>query len=667
MGVLAAVIPSGYMDSIQESAFDLAYLDDTSQSEAEGLFHDVGAPISESDAFKVWGKSFAEGLTDCLKADFAFDWSKSPEDCVDALHPTFNMYNATNLDSWSSTVPLEVQEVGFLVVAKDPQKIEADTSYWDEVGKARFRFHETYSNSNKCDSLCEEFSPSNDVMFLNFWYGVFAMAGLSDGWTVAHAMAANPPTDPAQSTLISYLEATEAVPMDPSTSGLPVATKTFLRLYHFTLFLYTPDSPTLGEVPLKPGEYGSLQSYLLSEGKKFHEDNAATYGVPKRVSPLLQKVAANSILGWGEMPYWIDPISSAVFTFNFIGGASENILFKGGVPSAFMEEQMSSAFYHEGLGYVTQHYETFSGSTTYNHSCAWDPDCAAVGCFPTDTCAPLAAAGYDGLKIPGTYFGSGKGAPGFPVFENFVLTYYLVLTIKAAGRVVVPAKYKGPNAKEDEWAYDGMFAMSVFKAAFWTRRLENCNYPEGRLTESGMKDSPGIDCNFVEDLSPLAPYFGLPLYWNPMLRDAPPQGWDSSMNAEGGPKQVSWKTHVSRKTCEGNKFCSDSNPSTGSPSYSALLQYGYEPNLGAAVDLVLSAGLGWKLTVTGMFHPDLGPGIKFFPFFWIYDYLHLPAAIHMDLSKIQAIPQALNGLHILLLGQCMVSLVGGVACCFCGV
>jgi hypothetical protein len=666
MGLLAAVIPSSMMASIQESAFDLAYIDDTSQAEAEGLFADAGAPIAESDAFKAWGKSITEGFSDCLKADFAFDWSKSPEDCVDGLSPAFSLYNATNLDFWSNSAPLEVQEVGFLRVARDIQKIEQDSSYWDETGKARFRQFSIYTNSKKCDTTCEEFSPLNDVMFLNFWHGVFAMAGLVDGWTVAHAMAKSPPTGTSQPTLQAYLTATEAVPMDPSTTGLPVATKTFLHLYHFTLFLYTPDSPKLGDIDLNPGEYGSLHSYLLSEGKMFHEGYAGTYGVPKRVSPMLQKVTADGVLGWGEVPYYIDPISSAVFTFNFVAGAAKYQAAAGAVPSAFMEVQMSSAFYHEGLGYVTQHYETAAGPT-YNHSCAWDPDCGAP-CFPTETCTPLAAAGYDGGKIPGTYFGSPKGAPGFPAFDNFILTYYLVISMTNAGRIAVPAKYKGPAAEDDDaWAYEGLFAMTLFKASGWTRRLENCNYPDGSLTESGSKDSPGIDCNFVMDSSPLAPFFGLPLYWNPMLREAPPEGWDSAItNAEGGPNQVPIQVHVLRKTCEGNNFCTDALAASGSPAYRAVLQYGYEPNLGALVDVSFTGALGWKLTITGMFHPDLA-GIKMFPFFWFWNSLHLPAAILMDLSKLQGVPAALNGFYIFLLGQCMISLIGGVACCFCGV
>merc|ERR1711990_613035 len=115
------------MHSIQESAFDLAYIDDTSQTEAEGLFADAGAPLAESDAYKAWGKAFSDGFDDCMKADFAFDWGKRPEDCVDGLHPTFSMYNVTNTEQWASGGLLEIQEVGMLTTLRDTQNIEPDT------------------------------------------------------------------------------------------------------------------------------------------------------------------------------------------------------------------------------------------------------------------------------------------------------------------------------------------------------------------------------------------------------------------------------------------------------------------------------------------------------------------------------------------------------------
>jgi hypothetical protein len=328
-----------------------------------------------------------------------------------------------------------------------------------------------------------------------------------------------------------------------------------------------------------------------------------------------------------------------------------------------MEEQMSSAYYHEGLAYVTQHHETFSGPTTYNHSCAWDPDCLP-GCYATETCNPLAAAGYDGGKVPGTYFGSPKGLPGLPEFPNFIMNFYLILTMKTSGRAVIPVQYKGPSTPEGAWDFEGLFAHSTFKAAGWTRRLENCNYKDGRMVGEA-KDSRGIDCDYVKDTSPLTPYFGLPLFWAVMVRDFAPVGWDPALvNADDGASFV-MQDQISIAACTGNPFCTTNMQISGDPSYTTLLHYGYEPNLGALVDVVLTIGVSWKLTVTP-FYGALA-GFKHVPLTWIYNYLHLPAAINMDLSKLQGIPAALNGFYIFLLAQCMISLVGGVTCCFCGV
>jgi hypothetical protein len=666
MGILAAMIPPGMMHSIQESAFDLAYIDDTTQTEAEGLFADVGAPIAESDAFKAWGKTFADGLNDCLKADFAFDWAKTPEDCVDGLHPTFTMYNFTNTDIWSAAVPLDTQEVGSLVVLKDSQKVEVDAKYWDEAGKARFRITDTYSNSPKCDSQCEEFSPLNSILAVNVWYAVFTMIGMGDGWSIAHAVAAAPPPGTASASIDAYLKATDAVPVDIH-SALPVETRNFVRMYDFTLFLATPDSPTLGAIEIGNSEsYASVKQLLIDTGAEYLKSMAGLYGVPPNVVPLLQRISADAVLGWGAAPYWLDPISSAVFTYNFVAGASEKSSTFGAAPSAFVEEQMSSAFYHEGLGYVSQHYEGFLATTTNNHSCAWDPDCPAL-CYPTETCVPLAAAGYDGLKIPGTYFGSPKGTPGLPSFPNWILTYYLGLTIMGAGRLAVPVKYKDPSAEEDSWVFEGLFAMAVFKASGWTRRIENCNYPDGRPV-GGAKDSPGIDCNWVKDSSTLFPFFGFPLYWHLMINRPVHAGWDpATTNAEDGANSFTMEQRVRLLPCTGNKFCSDGYETSRADTYGGhgVLHYAYEPNLGAVVDFAFTGGLSWKLTVTSM-HGDLA-GFQMMPLFWFCNYLHLPSAINMDLSKLQGIPAALNGFHIFLLVQCMLSLVGGISCCFCGI
>merc|ERR1712224_293627 len=121
--------------------------------------------------------------------------------------------------------------------------------------------------------------------------------------------------------------------------------------------------------------------------------------------------------------------------------------------------------------------------------------------------------------------------------------------------------------------------------------------------------------------------------------------------------------HVTLLSCKHNTYCTDDYPTSRASAYKAVLDYGYEPNLGALVDVAFTGGLSWKLTITGM-HPDL-KGVRQMPLFWFCNYLHLPGAINMDLAKMQVIPAALNGFYIFLISQCMVSLIGGITCCFC--
>lgn len=669
MGGIAAVTPGGLLVSLQENLFDLAYIDDTTQTESAGLLALGGAPLAESASFKIWGGTLKDGFDACMEELFPFDWGKSPEDCVDGLHPTFMMFNVSNPDTWGNGNLLEVQEVGPFVALKDTQKVEADEAYWDQTGKARFRIKDTYTNSRKCDQVCDEFATSNTLLTLNIWYGLYGMLGMADGWQVAHAVAALDNTNfPA--TLKAYLDSTAEIPMDPH-SALPLPTKVAARMVDFTTFLATPDAPKLGTIDLKQNlgtsEYASLRSFLWDLGGTLLQNEAPKFGVPARVTPILIKTNPAAVLGWGEIPAFVDPISSAAFTFNFVSGASGYETLWGAVPEAYIEEKMSSAFYHEGLGYVTQHYEMFGQPSTNNQSCAWDPDCAP-GCYPTDNCKPLAAAGYDGGKIPGMYFGSPKGTPitAFPQFENFVPTFYLVVSMKSLGHIVLPAKYKGPDAPEDVWHFQGFIKHSAFKAATFTRRVENCG---GAVTlESGAKDSPGIDCGFVKDTSPLMPYFGLPVYWIVAIRDFSAPGWEPDVvNANDG-NSITIQTQVKKGSCAGNKFCTDAFFDAKGPAFTNFLHYGYEPHLGALIDVSLCGGLAWKFTPSPR-HADLhtAQGYNLMPLFWVWNYLHLPGAVNMVLSQLQGVPAAFNGLYIFLITQCAVSLIGGFACCFCGV
>lgn len=668
VGVLSAVVPPSMVASLQEGLFDLAYIDDTSQSEAEGLLADGGLPIAESDAFKAWGKSMADGFDDCMKEDFPFDWAKSPEDCVDGLHKANQLYNVTNPDTWGDGNALEVQEVGSFVFHADLQKIEPDTSYWDETGKARFRIKEMFKNSYKCYQSCEKFSNKGSILTLSVWYGLLAGLMLGDGWLVAHAATAlDDGSYPA--TLKAYLDATAPYPMDPNSAIPFLPTRTVARMIDFVTFLYTPDAPKLGAIDLQQNvgtsEYASLRSFLWDLGGTLITNAAPAFGAPARVVPILLKATANNIFGWGEIPAYADPISWSPFTFNSVGGISANEVIHGAVPEAFVETKMSSVYYHEGLGYFTQHYEMFGQPSTNNHSCAWDPDCAP-GCFPTDTCKPQAASGHDAGKIPGLYFGSPKGTPGFAEFNYFYATFYWVFAMKTAGKVVLPVKYKGPNAEENTWDFEGFLAHSVFKAASFTRRLENC---AGAVTlESGATDSPGIDCNFVKDTSPVMPFYGLPVYWILLVRDSPGPGWDPALANTDDGKSITIQKQIKRTSCEGNEFCTDAWVDARGPAFTTLMQLGYEPHLGALVDVHCVGGMAWKLVPTPRHaHLFTEEGYTLMPLFWFHVYLHLPSAVNMALSKLQGVPAALNGFYILLVGQCMISLIGGFACCFCGV
>merc|ERR1712118_125068 len=119
--------------------------------------------------------------------------------------------------------------------------------------------------------------------------------------------------------------------------------------------------------------------------------------------------------------------------------------------------------------------------------------------------------------------------------------------------------------------------------------------------------------------------------------------------------------------CDGNKFCSDDFVNSKGAAFLNFMSYGYEPHLGAAIDVSLAAGFAWKWTVTPRHMHLIGDGYIMMPLFWFLNALHLPPAINMDLAKLQGVPAFVNMLYLTLLGQCMISLIGGVACCFCGV
>jgi len=501
------------------------------------------------------------------------------------------------------------------------------------------------------------------------WYGIWAAGGLADGWTVAHAVATLTGDITMSATLQSYLTQTSTVPMDPH-SAVPLPSRIFARTLDFLTFLSTPNAPKLGTIDLANNlEYASLRTFLWDLGGTFLREIAPQYGSPESVSPCLVRTNMNAVAGWGETPFWIDPISSAAFTLNLVGGASpeKNIkMYGGGGPLAFLEKKMSSAFYYEGLGYLTQHWEA-AGPTASSGQCAFDLDCPAGACTETSNCVPLSTAGFDGGKIPGTYFGSSKGQAGVPQFTIVAEDGWRTTTLKSSGRLVIPAKYKGPAAPDETWDFEGFFAHSTFKALSWLRRIENCNYPDGRVIDGETTDSRGIDCNFVKDTALMADT-GIPLYWTTLIRDSTAPGWDPALtNAEDGAKSIKAQEQVRVTSCRGNRFCTFDFFNSKGSAFTNYWAVAYEPNLGVMVDINVCLGLAWKLIPTKRHQQLAKDGYKFIPITWTWVWLHLPGAINMDLAKLQLIPAALNGFYIFLLGQCLISLVGGFACCFCGI
>merc|ERR1712054_412746 len=153
-------------------------------------------------------------------------------------------------------------------------------------------------------------------------------------------------------------------------------------------------------------------------------------------------------------------------------------------------------------------------------------------------------------------------------------------------------------------------------------------------------------------------------------------GWDSATNNANDGNSFDITANINFQACgpnsgQHNAFCQDAwiaakqgtyvDQATGKSSFMNKLHVGYEPALGVLVDLNLIAVAAMKVTPTAM-TPDIHGGAmphKLMPITWMWNYVHLPMAINMDLAKLQLIPQALNGLYIFLLAQCMVSLIGG--------
>jgi len=224
------------------------------------------------------------------------------------------------------------------------------------------------------------------------------------------------------------------------------------------------------------------------------------------------------------------------------------------------------------------------------------------------------------------------------------------------------AVYKGPDTTEG-YDFAGWLSLDMFRLAYWHRRLENCNYTDGKDLGDGLLDSQGFDCNEAKDSLSQLPLAGLPLFWMIDWDTTKPPGWDPEMsNVYDGPTAYSLLERINVKYCSGNSVCDDTDPTKNT-----YLQLGYEPQLGLALDLNLFLGLAYIYSPTKM-HPSLESAGKIqLPLVFLRIALHLPGAINIGLSGLQTLPGVLNGLYFLFVGQCWISIVGGTACCLCGI
>merc|ERR1719281_995640 len=193
---------------------------------------------------------------------------------------------------------------------------------------------------------------------------------------------------------------------------------------------------------------------------------------------------------------------------------------------------MSSVDYHEGLQYVSQHYTPSAANAAYNASCGFDKDCVEEfsdsKCFTTTRCNPPAADGSKSLAgpIPGIYLRSPKGqaGPGSSILMFFNGQFSL-MDMRRAGTAVRPAVYKGPDTSEG-YDFAGWLALDMFQLAYWHRRLENCNFTDGKDLGDGLIDSQGVDCNQAKDTLTSQPLTGIPLFYMIDRDSTKPPGWD---------------------------------------------------------------------------------------------------------------------------------------------
>merc|ERR1711869_96711 len=75
-------------------------------------------------------------------------------------------------------------------------------------------------------------------------------------------------------------------------------------------------------------------------------------------------------------------------------------------------------------------------------------------------------------------------------------------------------------------------AVDMFQLAYWHRRLENCNFTDGKDLGDGLIDAQGWDYNQAKDTLNSQPLGGLPLFYTIDLDGTKPPGWDPEMSNE---------------------------------------------------------------------------------------------------------------------------------------
>merc|ERR1712224_850998 len=94
--------------------------------------------------------------------------------------------------------------------------------------------------------------------------------------------------------------------------------------------------------------------------------------------------------------------------------------------------------------------------------------------------------------------------------------------------------------------------------------------------------------------------------------------------------------------------------------------FGFEPYLALPLDANVVVATSAQMRATSMHPIVMGKGKQFLNIFSTLTPTKLPTATMMGMVGLQTLPSVFNGLHLIFVGQCLTSLLGGVVCCLCG-